>query len=156
MPQYDTDNMITNAIGNTTRSYTISEVWIIISILLAVIGGIYLYTTYLKKDNKYNGFKKTIYDFLNFKINIIEHTIKISYIILAIYITLSSFTLIPSNFIYFIAVLVLGNIALRLIFEILLKTLTLFKDVSDINKKITKKETKSKLESNKIEETKDI
>ena len=59
MPQYDTSSSITSSLGQTAKSFSVSEVWIIVSVLLAVIGGILLFTTYFNKDmeNKYTGFK---------------------------------------------------------------------------------------------------
>ena len=64
MPQYDINSGITNTITNPTTSFSLGEVWTIISILLAVIGGIFLFTTYFTKDKEdsYTGFKKVLYD----------------------------------------------------------------------------------------------
>ena len=69
MPQYDTESIITNTINNTTKSFSVSEVWVIVSVLLAVIGGIFLYVNYFSKDKEkeYKGLKKVLYDFINFK-----------------------------------------------------------------------------------------
>lgn len=145
MPQYDTD-IITNSISTNNQSFTISEVWIIISLLLAVIGGIILYNTYFskEKDNKYNGYKKILYDYINFNITIIEPLFKVLYLILSIAITLISLTFITTNFFKFIGIIVFGNIILRLIFEFILLMLKLFKDVSEINKKTKTNTTKPK------------
>lgn len=151
MPQYDTENIITNTLGNTTKSFSISEVWIIISVLLAVIGGIFLYTTYFSKDKEkeYTGLKKVLYDFINFKFTIIEPIFRVLYLIVAIALTLSSLSLITTNFFEFIALIVFGNIIVRIIFELLLLTLKLFKDVSEINEKTTKKVKINKEEEDK-------
>lgn len=138
MPQYDTESIVSNTLSNTTPSFSISEVWVIVSVLLAVIGGIVLYNTYFSKSNedKFTGIKKVLYDFVNFKFTIIEPIFKVLYLILAIALTLSSLSLITTNFFKFIAVIVFGNIVVRLAFELLLLTLKLMKDVSEINKKI--------------------
>ena len=145
MPQYDTD-IITNSISTNNQSFTISEVWIIISLLLAVIGGIILYNTYFskEKDNKYNGYKKILNDYINFNITIIEPLFIVLYLILSIAITLISLTFITTNFFKFIGIIVFGNIILRLIFEFILLMLKLFKDVSEINKKTKTNTTKLK------------
>lgn len=143
MPQYDTSTVTSpEIITNTTKSFSMGEVWIIISILLAIIGGIFIFTNYFGKDkeNSYTGFKKTMYDFLHFKLTIIEPIFRVLYFIVAIAITLSSFSFISVNFFTFIGVLVFGNIAARLAFELLLLTLALFKDVSEINVKMGKNE----------------
>ena len=146
MPQYDTSSLFENTI-DSSKSFSISEVWIIVSILLAVIGGIFFFTTYFghDRDGQYTGYKKLLYDFFNFKLTIIEPIFRVCYLIIAIAITLSSFSLITINFFRFIAVLVFGNIIARLGFELLLLILKLFKDVSEINVKLddTTKSTKS-------------
>ena len=153
MPQYDTETAITNTITNTAKTFSISEVWVIISILLAVIGGIFIFTTYFGKEkaSEYNGLRKVVYDFLNFKITIIEPIFRVLYLIVAIAITLCSFSYIPTNFFQFIGTLVFGNIVARLLFELLLLVLKLFKDVSDINRKIKKSDTKESTKKQKTD-----
>lgn len=143
MPQYDTGNAM-NTITSTAKSFSTSEVWVIISVILAVIGGIFIFATYFNNDKgkKYTGFKKQVYDFFNFKITIIEPIFRVLYLISAIAITLSSFSYIPTNFFNFIGVLVFGNIIIRLLFELLLLTLKLFRDVSEINMKMKNTNTK--------------
>lgn len=148
MPQYDTESIVTNTVNNTTKTFSNTEVWIIISVLLAVIGGIFLYVNYFSKDKEkeYKGFKKLLFDFINFKFTIIEPLLKILYLIIAIALTLSSLSLITNNFFLFISIIVFGNIIVRFIFELLLLTLKLFKDVSEINEKIPIKDIKPKHE----------
>ena len=73
----------------------------------------------------------------------------VAYLVVAIAITLSSFSFIPINFFKFIGVLVFGNIMARLGFEMLLLILKLFTDVSEINKKIGKEPKKTKTEKEK-------
>ena len=85
----------------TTRSYTTSaldsaigsSVWIILSLILAVVGGILVYFLFLNKKNegKFTGFVGWLYDFLSFKKMFLESLLKITYLVFAIYITLSSF-----------------------------------------------------------------
>lgn len=147
MPQYDTEKAITDTITNTAKSFSISEVWVIISILLAVIGGVFLFTNYFGKDKEgtYTGYKKKIYDFINFKITIIEPIFRVLYLIAAIAITLASFSYITTNFFEFIGTLVFGNILARLAFELLLLVLKLFKDVSEIKDSLKKTNTKPTL-----------
>ena len=158
MPQYDNSSIIESTI-NTTKSFSLNEVWVIISVLLAVIGGILLYNTYFGKDkeDKYSGYKKLVYNFINFKITIIEPIFRVLYLIVAIAITLGSFSILTENFFKFIAVLVFGNIIVRLGFELLLLTLKLIKDVSEINSKMgnNEKNVKPVLLSNKRKKEED-
>lgn len=147
MPQYDTEKAITDTITNTAKSFSISEVWVIISVLLAVIGGVFLFTNYFGKDKEgtYTGYKKKIYDFINFKTTIIEPIFRVLYLIAAIAITLASFSYITTNFFEFIGTLVFGNILARLTFELLLLVLKLFKDVSEIKDSLKKQNIKPTL-----------
>lgn len=152
MPQYDTSTITSpEIVTSTAKSFSMGEVWIIISILLAIIGGIFIFTNYFGKDKEdsYTGFKKTMYDFLHFKLTIIEPIFRVLYFIVAIAITLSSFSFISVNFFTFIGVLVFGNIGARLAFELLLLTLGLFKDVSEINVKMGKTEKVTKIKKEK-------
>ena len=50
MPQYDTESMISGTMGSTVKSFSTSEVWVIISVILAVIGGIFLFSTFFTKN----------------------------------------------------------------------------------------------------------
>lgn len=167
MPQYDTEKAITDTITNTAKSFSISEVWVIISVLLAVIGGVFLFTNYFGKDKEgtYTGYKKKIYDFINFKTTIIEPIFRVLYLIAAIAITLTSFSYITTNFFEFIGTLVFGNILARLTFELLLLVLKLFKDVSEIKDSLKKqnikptlikKEDKKNIKKDEIKKTEKI
>ena len=146
MPQYDMDSGVTNLITKGDTSFSIGEVWMIISVLLAVIGGMYLFSNYFNKEKaeSYTGFKKKLFDFLHFEVTIIEPIFKVLYLIIAISITLSSFSFIAENFFKFIGVLLFGNLIARLAFELLLLTLKMFKDVSEINVKLSKEKNVKK------------
>lgn len=114
-------------------------VWLIIAGVLAVLGGLILYFTFLKKENegKYTGFKGWMYDFLGFKKLLIEGLLKVTYLVAAIYITLSAFGLIGANFLGFILMLVFGNVGLRLVYEFCLIAIINCRNTTEINKKMT-------------------
>lgn len=145
MPSYDQDYVQTIT-DSTTGIFTGTEVWIIISVILAVIGGLALYVMYLNPKNEKNlkGDLVKVHQFFNFKITIIQPILKVLYLISAIAVTLSSFAYIGSNFFKFIFILVAGNVGLRITFEVLLLLLTLTNNVSEINKKIPIVEDKAK------------
>ena len=115
-----------------------SLTWMSIALLLAVIGGILIYFLFLKKENenKYTGFVKYLYEFLSFKKMWLETILKVSYLILAIYITLTSFELISTSFMAFVLTLVFGNIILRVVYELSLLLLTICRNTTEINKKL--------------------
>ena len=123
-----------------------NAVWVIIAAVIAVIGGIALYFTFLSKKNegKYTGFLGWMYDFLTFKKLVIENILKILYLIAAIFITLSSFAVISSSFLGFLCYLVIGNVLVRVGYEMLLVILVICRNTTEMNKKLgsDKKEDK--------------
>lgn len=114
-------------------------VWGIISAVAAIIGGILIYFLFIntktKASNKYLAWFK---DFANFKKMLIEPILKVTYLILAIYITLSSFGLIGTSFTAFLLTLILGNVVLRIVYEFWLLILMIWKNTSEINKSLKK------------------
>ena len=113
-------------------------IWVIVSAVLAIIGGIILYFTFLKKNNdgKFNKFLGWLYDFLTFKKMFIENLLRVTYLILAIFVTLASFA--AGSFISFLLTLVVGNLAVRVIYEFSLVLLVICRNTTEINKKLTK------------------
>ena len=139
-----------SSIPTTTATKAASGmIWIVISAILAVIGGIVLYFTFLSKKNegKFTGFLGWMYDFLTFKKMMIENLLKILYLIAALFITLGSFALISTSFIAFLMTLVFGNIAARVAYELLLVTLVICRNTTDINKKLGNAEPAKKEEN---------
>ena len=127
-------------------------IWIIISAVVAVVGGLALHFTFLSKKNegKFKKFLGWMYDFLTFKKMLIENLLKICYLMLTIFITLGSFAFV-SNFLVFLMILVLGNLAIRIVYEFSLVLLLICRNTTEINAK-TKSEAKK--EAVKVEETK--
>lgn len=124
---------LTSAVGST--------VWVILSLILAVVGGILVYFLFLSKKNegKFTGFLGWLYDFLSFKKMFLEALLKVTYLIIAIYITLYSFVLIGDSFLGFVLTLVLGNVIARVVYEFSLILLVICRNTTDIAKKTSKK-----------------
>lgn len=131
---FDMYDTIDNGFSQAESSLT----WMAIALLLAIIGGILIYFLFLKKENesKYTGFVKYLYEFLSFKKMWLETILKVSYLILVIYITLTSFELIGNSFMAFVLTLVFGNIILRVVYELSLLLLTICRNTTEINKKL--------------------
>lgn len=131
---FDVYDAMDGGFGQTSNSLT----WMIIALILAIAGGILVYFLFLKKDNenKFTGFLKYLYEFLSFKKMWLESILKISYLILAIYISLMSFELIGTSFLGFILTLVFGYIVLRVVYELSLLLLTICRNTTEINKKL--------------------
>lgn len=129
---YEYYDMIDSGFGVSSSSTT----WMIVAFILAVVGGILTYFLFLKKDNnnKFTGFVNYLYEFLSFKKMWLETILKVSYLILTIYITLMSFELIGKSFIAFLLTLVFGNIILRVVYELSLILLTICRNTTEINK----------------------
>ena len=115
-----------------------SAAWGTIALILAIIGGILVYFLFLKKDNenKFTGFKKYLYEFLSFKKMWLETILKISYLIITIYLSLMSFELIKTSFLLFVLTFALGNLIVRVIYELSLLLLTICRNTTEINKKL--------------------
>jgi len=115
--------------------------WIVIA-AISLIGGLVLYFTFLSKRNegKFKGFLGWVYEYFNFKKFTIEAILKITYLIFAIFITLSSFTIIPTSPIAFLLMLILGNLVLRIVYEFSLVMLVICRNTIEINNKLTKKD----------------
>lgn len=131
---------VSPTILDSSPKFVASGIWTIVSVILAIIGGIVLYFTFLSKKNegKFTGFLGWLYDFLTFKKMMIENVLKILYIIVALFVTLSSFGLISMSFLAFLLTLVIGNVLTRVIYELLLVKLVICKNTTEINKKLNK------------------
>ena len=127
----------TSTAATTSNAYLI---WTVISIVVAIMGGLAIYFGFLNKENgnKLKGFLKNLYDFLNFKFFTLESIAKILYLILAISVTLLSFNYIKSSVWEFFLILIGGNILLRIMFEVNLILYYIFKNTKEINDKIKK------------------
>ena len=112
-------------------------IWLIISAIIALVGGILVYVLFLNKKNekKFNGFVKWLYDFLSFKTLTIEMLLKVFYLIGAIFTTLFSFAFIGTSALAFFGMLVLGNLLLRVAYEGALLVILIYKNVKELNEK---------------------
>lgn len=115
-------------------------VWGIISIILAIIGGILVYFLFVNnKQEQKNKFLKWLKEFLAFKVMWIESIMKVLYYISTIFCVLVSFSLISFSFIAFILTLVLGPIFIRLIYEATMMFIMIWRNTCDIADNTKKK-----------------
>ena len=102
-----------------------------------IVGGILTYILFLKGKTTYNNkFVLWLKDFLDFKKMTLEVILKVTYIIFALCITLASFGLIGTSFVGFLLSLVFGNLFVRIGYETAILLLMIFKNTSEINKKL--------------------
>lgn len=109
----------------------------IIAVVVALCGAILIFALFLTKKNekKFTGFIKWLYEFLSFNKLTIETVLKFTYVFAALYLTIASFSLISTSFWLFLVVLVLGNVGLRVIYEMLLLFILMYHNIVEINKK---------------------
>ena len=133
--------------ASTVTAASSDQTWIIISLVLAVVGGIVTYMFFVSKEKKaeYSELVTWAHDFLNFKVFFIDAILKILYMITAIYITLASFTLINESAASFFLSLIGGNLLARIAYEMLLLLLTVVKNTTEINNKLSYREKKEPL-----------
>lgn len=113
-------------------------IWIIISFVIAVAGGILVYCLFLNKseEKRLTKFGRLLSNLLHFKILLSDQLLKILYIVSTMFLTLISFGYIGQNFLTFILLLTVGNVILRIIYEFLIVNLLISKNTTQINDKI--------------------
>lgn len=114
----------------------------VILFLIALVGGICAYLMFVKSDEEPKDPRLLkLKEFLSFKKMIIEGLLKATYIIFALFVTLFSFQImIGTSFITGLMMLILLNIMLRIGYEASLIVLLIWRNTSDINKKLGKSE----------------
>lgn len=127
----------------------------VILFLIALVGGVCAYLMFVKSDEEPKDPRLLkLKEFLSFKKMIIEGLLKASYIIFALFITLYSFQImVGTSFITGLMLLILLNIMLRIGYEASLIVLLIWRNTSDISKKLGKNELTG-LESEVEAETK--
>lgn len=120
---------------------TIAE-WALPAIIISLVVAVLVYFLFLsrKNDGKFKGAIGWLYDFLTFKKLTVEGILKILYMTVALYITIMSFTIIGTNFAAFLLMLIGGNIAIRVVYEVVLVFLIICRNTSEINDKLSKKD----------------
>ena len=139
---------------NTVNKVAGTAVWTVIAFIIAIAAGIMIYFM-LVKDNKPVSEKlQKLKDLLDFKTMLIEPILKIVYIIATVFIILFSFGLISLNFVSFLMVLILGPIAIRIVYELMMINIMIWKNTKEINDNIKAKNNvlpKSTKTTNKVE-----
>ena len=139
--------------GSPTSAIFSSIALVIIPLIVAIVLAFVLYFTFLSKknDEKYTGFKGWLYNFLSFKTLFIDFILRITYIILAIYFSLLFFICLfnGETFVYGLCGLIFGNIVLRVCYELIMLTLILCRNVTDINAKMAAKNQRENAAQNK-------
>ena len=134
---YDPDLLI--ATGTPAASNAI-QIWTIVACILAIIGGILTYFLFVKaKNDPKNKFLAWLKNFLAFKTMWIEPIMKVVYYVETIFVILISFAFISESFLMFLAILVLGPIAVRLLYELIMMFIMIWRNTQDIADNTKKK-----------------
>lgn len=114
----------------------------VILFLIALVGGICAYLMFVKSDEEPKDPRLLkLKEFLSFNKMIIEGLLKATYIIFALFVTLYSFQImIGTSFITGLMMLILLNVMLRIGYEASLIVLLIWRNTSDISKKLGKTE----------------
>lgn len=129
----------------------------VILFLIALVGGTCAYLMFVKSNEEPKDRRLVkLKEFLSFKKMIIEGLLKVTYIVFALFITLYSFQImVGTSFITGLMLLILLNIMLRIGYEASLIVLLIWRNTSDINKKLGKsdlvEEIKEGLEATGLE-----
>ena len=133
------NNFVTTGMAPRIDVSMSSAVWTLVSLILAAVGCFLVYFLFVKKEVKTDSkFLKWLKSFLNFDTMLIESILKIAYIFVVIFITLSSFSLISYSFLSFVVILIFGNLIARIIYELILITVMIWKNTAEIKKSLKK------------------
>lgn len=119
-------------------------IWTIIAFIIAIAAGIMIYFMFVKSDKKVSDKLQKLRNLLDFKTMLIEPILKIVYIICTVFIILFSFGLISTSFISFLLALILGPIIIRIIYELALINVMIWKNTKEINESLKKSPKKEK------------
>ena len=119
----------------------------IIAAILAIVGGILVYFLFVKAKTEPKGkFGKWLKDFLSFKVMWIEPILKVVYYIATIFIVLYSFTFFGMfnlmggmAFLMWLLTLILGPIIIRIIYEMSMMFIMIWRNTKDIADNTKKK-----------------
>lgn len=122
-----------SGIGSSSSNMAAAGIWTIIAAILALVGGILVYFLFVKSKTEPKGkFLKYLKEFLAFKTMWIEPVMKVFYYIATIFIVLFSFTFIGSSFLSFIICFLAGPIVIRLIYEMTMMFIMVWKNTQEI------------------------
>ena len=129
--------------SNSTDAIAGAGIWTLIAAILAIIGGILVYFLFVKSKTEPKGkFAKWLKEFLSFKIMWIEPIMKVVYYIATIFIILFSFTFLVAGgagVLMFFLTLVLGPVIVRIVYEMTMMFIMIWRNTKDISDNTKKK-----------------
>ena len=113
--------------------------WIIVSMVIALAGGIVTYFLFVNEKTRITKKFPKFRDFLSGDMILLEHLVKIVYLVLTIYAILGSFALISFSFWAFMYQLIVTPIEIRLIYELVLMFIRIWHNTDAIKENTKKK-----------------
>ncbi len=116
-----------------------SVIWIFIALIIALVGCFLVYFLFVTKDGKENNKKLAwLKSYLRFDKMLIETILKIAYINAAICVTLVPLAFIDSfgAFIGVLLFIIFGNLIIRVIYELSLIKVMIWKNTTEIKQKL--------------------
>ena len=114
-------------------------VWEIVSIVIAICGGIVAYLLFVNKKTSVTKALPKLRDILDADKLFIEHLVRIIYLVLTVYFILHSFGFISISWYIFLEELLLKPILLRVTYELIIVFLQIWKNTNDIAANVKKK-----------------
>ncbi len=146
---YTLDTSMYDTYGDTYNTYASAaqgmQIWGIIALILAIVGGILIYFLFVRSKNPVKGkFAKLLKDFLSFKIMWIEPILKVIYYAATIYVMLLSFSFLGIGaggygFLMFLVFLIVVPIIIRLVYEATMMFIMIWRNTRDIADNTEKK-----------------
>ncbi|MBR3253719.1 hypothetical protein IKF86_00515 [Candidatus Saccharibacteria bacterium] len=138
---YDPDGGM--LISTNSSAFDGAQVWAVIALILAIVGGILTYFLFVKAKNSPKGkFVSWLKKFLDFKSMWIEALLKISYYFLTIFVILSSFSYLAlggNGVLLWLGNLILGPIVVRVAYEMFMMFVMIWRNTQDIADNTKKK-----------------
>lgn len=135
---------------NSTSLFSqIDETTIGIIFLISIIVSVVVYFTFLSKSNehRFKGFTGWLYQFLNFGKLMVEGLLKITYMLLALFFSVTSIVEMTHDFLEGFLFLVIWNVILRVVYEFALIAVMICKNTSEINRKLKNQNTDMNLQN---------
>jgi len=114
-------------------------VWEIVSIVIAICGGIVAYLLFVNKKTSVTKALPKLRDILDADKLFIEHLVRIIYLVLTVYFILHSFGFISISWYIFLEELLLKPILLRVIYELIIIFIHIWKNTTEIANNVKKK-----------------
>lgn len=146
MSDYEAYQLINSLDSSSSSTYAAAAgagIWTIIALILAIVGAILVYFLFVKAKTTPKGkFAKWLKDFLSFKIMWIEPILKVVYYFATIFTVLISFSFLAlggAGILLWLVTLILGPIAVRLVYEMTMMFIMIWRNTRDIADNTTKK-----------------